>query len=808
MTKRTVFSRASRAALLSAALSLVVGALPVHAASAVAIEARALVGGRYEIGGWLAVAVTLVNPGAPTDGHLSAETDGGIVRRYVELPAGARKVVTLYVEPEAFQREVRVTYTEPNGSVNATTEVRVLEQSADQVAIVGDATGALRPQLLGREQSSRPEPMSLTIFDIPERPEPLDGLAALVWAGDSAALSDAQRGSIERWVADGGQLVVIGGPDWQARTAAFGDLLPLEGLVATDNTEQEALGPWTGDAEAPLATATTSTGSLREDARAIVSADDGTILASLRPFGAGQVVLFGSDLATDAFRTWEGSPRLWERLLPSNAALEGFFGGGFPPGEELQSSMTGALGTLPTLQVPPAELLLAVIVGYILLIGPVSYFVLRRVDRRELAWVTAPILILLFSACSYGIGRTLKGSDVVVNQVSVVRTSPTGAALTETYAGIFSPDRSTYDLTVDADALMGALNPGSFEGDPQVGSRVGDVVVEQGQPAHLRDLSIGAFGFAGVVASGLVEFEPALSVTWAPSGGDVIGTVTNSSDTTLSDVAYVSTAGGERIGDIAPGASVEFTIPGSNFNGSSASDQVYGFGGFGENTEGQRLIALRRQVIDGLVGYGGWSGIGVDVGRSLGARGPYLIGWRDADGPMPVAVDGLNARRHLQTVEVLSVRPTIGFGEVTVAPHRMSVSVTEVTGDVQAMEPGYVAISDGSVTFSIALPLEASGLEATAVEIIVGPDASVVVDPGNVGGFWPAGFTVEVRNPATGEWTLLGDLGEQASFEIADPSTVMSATGLINVRITGAGDPDFGQTGVFATASVSGVLDR
>jgi hypothetical protein len=469
--------------------------------------------------------------------------------------------------------------------------------------------------------------------------------------------------------------------------------------------------------------------------------------------------------------------------------------------------MTGALGTLPTLQVPPAELLLAVIVGYILLIGPVSYFVLRRVDRRELAWVTAPILILLFSACSYGIGRSLKGSDVVVNQVSVVRTSPSGAALAETYAGIFSPDRTTYDLTVDADALMGALNPAPFD-DPLGGSRVGDVVVEQGQPAHLRDLAIGAFGFAGVVASGLVDVEPALSVTWASTGGDVIGTVTNSSDTTLSDVAYVSTAGGERIGDIAPGASVEFTIPGSNFNGSSASDQVYGFGGFGENSEAQRLIALRRQVIDALVGYGGWGGIGIDVGRSLGARGPYLIGWREADGPMPIAVDGLEARRHLQSVEVLSVRPTFGFGEVTVPAHRMSVSVTDVTGDVQAMEPGFIAISDGSVTFSIALPLEASGLEASAVEIIVGPDATVVMDPGNLGGFWPAGFTVEVRNPATGEWTLLGDLSEQASFDIADPATVMSAAGLIEVRITGAGDPDFGQTGVFATASVSGVLDR
>ena len=45
---------------------------------------------------------------------------------------------------------------------------------------------------------------------------------------------------------------------------------------------------------------------------------------------------------------------------------------------------------------PPAELLLAIIGAYILLIGPISYVALRRLDRRDLAWVTAPILVLVF----------------------------------------------------------------------------------------------------------------------------------------------------------------------------------------------------------------------------------------------------------------------------------------------------------------------------------------------------------------------------------------------------------------------------
>ena len=65
-----------------------------------------------------------------------------------------------------------------------------------------------------------------------------------------------------------------------------------------------------------------------------------------------------------------------------------------PADEEIAASMIQALSNLPSLEVPPAELLLAVLVGYILLIGPISYLVLRRLDRRELAWVTAPLLVL------------------------------------------------------------------------------------------------------------------------------------------------------------------------------------------------------------------------------------------------------------------------------------------------------------------------------------------------------------------------------------------------------------------------------
>lgn len=790
------------AVLVATLAAVLAGPLPARAASSVQLDARALAGARFEVGGWIGISATLVNTGEPTDGHLTATTDAGTVRRAVELPAGARKTVTLYVQPDPFQRAIDVRYEEPNGTVTARVEVRVFESTVRQLAIVGDGAGTLRPQFAVGIDGGESEPIAFGPADIPERFEPLAGVDAMVWAGDGSALSEDQRRSLERWVAGGGELVIVGGPDWQTRTAPFTDLLPLERLAAIDGVEQAALAEWSASSDAPVATATVSTGTLRDSARALVTADDGTILVSMLDVGAGRVILVGTDLATDTFRGWDGAPRLWTRLLPSNAALEGFFGA--PVEGDLATAMSQALGNIPSLEVPPAELLLAVIVGYILLIGPISYLVLRRMDRRELAWVTAPILVLVFSACSYGIGAAAKGGDVILNEIALVRTSSHGTTATvETYAGIFSPNRSTYDVAIDHDALLGRLQPNNGFGQEPNSTAVAD----QGRPSTLRGLSIGVFGFEAISAAGIVDHVSPLSVTWATDDdGDLVGTVTNTGDETIEDVAYISQSGGEMVGDIAPGATTEFTIPRLNFNGSSASDQVYGFGGFDNASEEQRRILVRRQVIDALVGYGGFMP-GVDLGPAA-ARGPFLIGWRDAEGPMPFTVEGLDARRSTTTVEVLGVRPTPASGEVTISPAAMAVAVVETTGNAGMIGPGMVTVSQGSATFSVTLPLEASDLVASEIEILIGPDPSMALSEGGAfGGFWAPGTVAELRDPSTGEWIMLGDLSEQSTFELDDPAAAIGGTGSLLVRVTGGEpNPNFGDPSVFVSARVSGTV--
>ena len=811
MTNRPGHLARLAAAAFLATLTLPAMAAAVGAANSITLEARALVGGRFMTNGWLAVSVTLSNTGSPTTGYVAADGVDGTVRRFVELPGGAHKHVAIYVRPAPFVRTVTLRFEAPNGSSLATAadDVKVLERTSSQVAIVGDGGGNLRPQLVARG-AGFPEPIPLSPADLPERPEPLRGIGTIVWAADSTGLTEQQRRSLERWVAAGGQLIVLGGPDWQARTAAFGTLLPVTRLASLDGSSATAFAAWAG-AKPPGGTAsiTASVGDLTPGAISLVDNGSGHALMAAISRGAGRVGFIGIDLATTPFRSWAGGPLLWTRLLPDNRIAEQFGGVG-PADEDVANVMTQALANLPSLAVPPAELLLAVIVGYILLIGPLSYLVLRRIDRRELAWVVAPILVLVFSGVSYGIGASMKGSQIIVNQIAMVRSSTDGtAASVSTYAGIFSPTRATYDLTVRGDALLSALQGSNV--NPTGGTTVANYATEQGDPAHLRGLAVSVFGLQAVRAEAVIPYTPSLRVTWSITASSLEGRATNDGPKPMEDVAVISATGGVLVGTLAPGESKSFRMPLTSVTGISSSQQVYGSASFDTSSAAGRRILIRSQVIDALVGYGGGGFPGKVGGVSAGIdRGPFVIGWQADQAPLEVQLDGQVIQRYAQSVEVLSGQPTLGPGSVTIRPSQMSTEIVSTAGDASQNQPGYVTLANGEVTFRMSLPLEATGLVPTKVTIVsAGDPAAILLDQQNVGAFLPAGFRIAVFDVAHADWVDLGDLSQRSRFDVPDAAQVLDPAGRVLVRVTGSGVPkDFGQVGVFAGALVTGVLGR
>ena len=75
---------------------------------------------------------------------------------------------------------------------------------------------------------------------------------------------------------------------------------------------------------------------------------------------------------------------MWTKLLP--AAL-----GAAPCPSRTTRRSSAAVANLPSLALPPITGLLVLLLGYIILVGPVNYLILSRLDRREWAWITVPV---------------------------------------------------------------------------------------------------------------------------------------------------------------------------------------------------------------------------------------------------------------------------------------------------------------------------------------------------------------------------------------------------------------------------------
>ena len=186
--------------------------------------------------------------------------------------------------------------------------------------------------------------------------------------------------------------------------------------------------------------------------------------------------------------------------------------------------LVSAVSQLPSLALPPIGGLIALLGAYIVLIGPLNYLVLRRLDRREWAWLTMPILIVVFTVGAYGFGAVLRGNDVIVNEVAIVSGAP-GA--TDGSGQIYVGHLLALARPVPAPGPgwrppVRADQRDFFGG--QGGRRQLDVL--QGDPARVRDLAVG-FGSLRTIRAETPVTVPLIETDLRLEDGRLKGTVTN-----------------------------------------------------------------------------------------------------------------------------------------------------------------------------------------------------------------------------------------------------------------------------------------
>ncbi len=513
------------------------------------------------------------------------------------------------------------------------------------------------------------------------------------------------------WTAAGGRLVIAGGTAGPKTLTGFPDaLLPYRPVVTTDVPPASLIG-LLGELPAAAATLPAMSGQLI-GGRALATVA-GRAVAAERAYGSGSVTLLGFDPSAEWIADTDTAANLWRRLLPPRGATGLAFAD--------DSMLVGAVLQLPALALPSIAGLIALFGAYIMLIGPLNYLVLKRLDRREWAWLTMPALIVTFAIAAYAIGGALRGSELIVNEVAIVRGAAgatDGAA--QIYLGIFSPSRGVYQVRVPGGPLLSTpVNAEMFGG---TGSATA-LDVLQGDPAQVRDLAVG-FGSLRAIRAETAVAVPLIQTDLQLVDGRLKGTVKNASGQVLERPAVVLGGTVTVLDDLQPGAEARIdVVVQSTLFGQSLSDRVVGQILFREEgvTADVARSYVRHNMIDQLT-YDPFSG----STNLLSSDGPVVLAWGTGDlvrveiaGQTPTHVGNV-----LYYVPAgLSVRGLTTFG-----PDLMRSTVVASDAAIFSKDPRLMNFGRGSATVAYR-PIGFDG-RITATQLTIGLNFG---DPGMAG---------------------------------------------------------------------------
>lgn len=109
-------------------------------------------------------------------------------------------------------------------------------------------------------------------------------------------------------------------------------------------------------------------------------------------------------------------------------------------------SLKNASIRIPALNLPDLNKLILFFIGYILLIGPVLYFILKRKNKRELAWYIIPVISIIISFAFYQVALLSRGDEVMSHNVSYLDIKDAKNAELSTASSIFVPYSGDYTI--------------------------------------------------------------------------------------------------------------------------------------------------------------------------------------------------------------------------------------------------------------------------------------------------------------------------------------------------------------------------
>ncbi len=550
------------------------------------------------------LVVSIENRGGSADGALQVRgvsyTDSRRSYAYpVSLPAGTRKQIVVYPDLNGYTDQISVSFDGNARSRDVTLSVPY--RQGTQIGLVGDEVGALTTLRIpspSEPQQDGPSRGAAKFSDCYARPEEAPDravgyqtLRALVLGDGAERLRPAQWAALRQWVMEGGSLVLVGGAGaTYLRVPDAEPFLPVTGLreTALPSLSLPSLGkPLFG---LPAGSVAVTTGTLKPGATALAT-QNGQVLVASQSLGAGTILFVAFNPLEKPFRGWVGQRDLWLGLLHqsaatvSAAALRNWTSQQTSFREENQgysaTGVPGATGRIVSrgvnpfrIKLPPIATVAWLFLAYFVLVIPVSYLVLKRLGRLEWAWVTSPVLSVLFAygfylftAQLYRAGQSRRTAGVLV----AVAGDP--QARFDGFSEVFFPQGGHYKIDIPGTEALELTPFVNDEENYYSGSGATQALdtVDIGQ-VIAPGLNLGNLAFRRLYHTEPVGLGGAITthLWWDHAGGGLAGTIHNGTGQTLVGCGVLLPDAHlySRAGDLAPGQTATVgevdSTPGAN----------------------------------------------------------------------------------------------------------------------------------------------------------------------------------------------------------------------------------------------------
>lgn len=262
---------------------------------------------------------------------------------------------------------------------------------------------------------------------------------------DTSRYSKLQYDILKQWVNNGGTLLLGTGSKYNKTLSVFKDdfIMGTQGSVKGITTSKIYELATNGDSKNDAQVDTLSLSI--KDSKVLIE-DKDVILAQSLKKGKGVVGIVAFDLGQAPFANWNNNTAFMEKLLgiinPEMTTSRNNT-------DYLQNNLymiNNSMNQFSEMATAKTSSFYLILFIYVLVVAPLSYIILKKMDKRELMWITVPVLAIIFGLIVFISGSGTRLSEITTNMISFLNIDEKGNASTDTYAGIFNSNKMKVNI--------------------------------------------------------------------------------------------------------------------------------------------------------------------------------------------------------------------------------------------------------------------------------------------------------------------------------------------------------------------------